>query len=379
MKGKVSISALTLLLVCMLPIALNTPLVQADRGGTGKFLTVAIVGEGYVTATKVNSGETWDFYWADPPVTEKVGAGTVELEAFAYEGWEFSHWEGDLAGTSENPTEYKTEKYGYLVAVFEVLTYTIYASADDEGWIEPDGNVTVTYGEDVTFTFGPNNASEDHVSTILVDYPDEPPLGGFLETYTFEHVTEDHSIHVCLDPIGTVSVAAGPGGGYNLDEVVSLTVVEYVETEGVILGSSVIDQVPEGTSIYLYVTAMDPAPTITGEGVVFAFLVPEGTDPSTLTIVKGDSIQAIYSDVNGDLVVDSTDTSIVAEGKNQPYNPFLDLNNDGVINQTDVWIVNENKGTTLTDVTGEVVGEHPGPYFVTTIPIMEDDPPFRLW
>jgi len=367
-----------LLLMLAFNLTATTLLVQADVGGVGKFLTIEIMGEGSVNALKVRSGETWDFVWADPPMTEKVGAGTVLLTAMASEGWEFSHWEGNLTGT-ETTTEYKTQKYGYVVAVFEVLTYTITASADPDGFIDPAGAVTVTYGEDVTFEFGPNNPDKDHVSTIVVD--GLPPLGGFLDTYTFEHVTEDHSIHICLDPIGTVSVPQGPGGSHNLDEFVGVTVDGYVDAEGAILGYSVIEAVPAETSIYLYVIGMDPENplAIIGEGVVFAFLVPEGTDPSTLTIVKGDSIQAIYSDVNGDLVVDSTDTSIVAEGKNQPYNPFLDLNNDGVINQTDVWIVNENKGTTLTDVTGEVVGEHPGPYFVTTIPIMEDDPPFRLW
>ena len=94
MKRKVSLFGLILLLICMLPIGLNIPLVQADAGGTGKFLTIEIVGEGHVKATKVQSGETWDFYWADPPMTEKVGAGTVTLEAFASAGWKFSHWEG---------------------------------------------------------------------------------------------------------------------------------------------------------------------------------------------------------------------------------------------------------------------------------------------
>jgi len=331
------------------------------------------VGEWYVTATKVKSGEYWEFFENG---TEKVGAGTVLLEPIAAEGYRFVEWIGDV-----NPDNtYKTEKYGVVIAVFEVSTHTITASVDlSKGYIIPYGDVTVTYGDSITFTFGPWDSEEYHVSTIVVDGP--PPLGGFLNTYTFEYVTEDHSIDVCLDPIGTVSVPAGPGGSHNLDEFVGVTVDGYVETSGGILGYSVIDQVPAGTSIYLYVIGRDPEnpPAIIGEGVVFAFLVPEGTDPSTLTIVKGDSIQAIYSDVNGDLVVDSTDTSIVAEGKNQPYDPFLDLNNDGVINQTDVWIVNENKHTILEDVTGEVVGEDPGPYFVTTIPMMEDDPPFRIW
>jgi hypothetical protein len=347
-------------------------LVQADVGGEGKYLTIEFIGEGFVIATKEKSGQWWRF---DPPSgTHKVGAGTVLLEPTAAEGYRFVKWIGDV-----NPDNtYKTEKYGVVIAVFEVLTYTITASVDlSKGYIIPYGDVTVTYGDSITFAFGPWDSDEYHVSTIVVDGP--PPLGGFLDTYTFEHVTEDHSIHVCLDPIGTVSVPQGPGGSHNLDEFVGVTVDGYVDTKGAILGYSVIAQVPEGTSIYLYVIAMDPAPAITGEGVVYAFLVPEGTEPSTLTIVKGDSIQAIYSDVNGDLVVDSTDTSIVAEGKNQPYNASLDLDNDGYITNADIAIVNENKGTTLTDVTGEVVGEDPGPYFVTTIPMMDDDPPFRIW
>ena len=143
MKRKNSIFALTLLLVCILPIALNNPLVQADAGGTGKFLTITIIGEGSVTATKVKSGEVFIF---DQPVqTYKVGAGTVELEAFASEGWKLSNWDGDLPPTipPPNPTNYKTRKYGAVTAVFVKETFTITASAIGPGTIVPAGEVTV--------------------------------------------------------------------------------------------------------------------------------------------------------------------------------------------------------------------------------------------
>jgi len=91
----------------------NSLFVQADPIGVGKFLTVEIDGDGYVTATKTRSGEVWYYYKTVIATEHKLGAGTVLVQAYANEGWEFSHWEVDLNGT-ENPVEYKSEKYKIL-------------------------------------------------------------------------------------------------------------------------------------------------------------------------------------------------------------------------------------------------------------------------
>jgi len=340
--SRASIFAFTLLLVCVLPIALNIPLVKADVGGTGKFLTINIVGNGYVTATKVESGETWNFFQNG---TQKVGAGTVLLSAYAFEGWEFSHWGGDLTGISKNPIEYKTVKYGYVVAVFVKKTFTITAYAVGNGVIEPSGDVLVEYGASQTFEFMPHEGH--HVSAILVD---GAYLGSFAQSYAFEYVTADHTIGVFFSADGTATVPAGSDVTVFLDSGAGLT---FGYTDGGTATGEKIKNYPFGGA-----TAWNISVTFTFTGEVMVTLHYNDTgldliDEQNLRLIRGVSIEALRSDVNNDLVVDGTDVSIVANAVKQPqwYDPVLDINNDGAVTEADIHIVNENKGTILKDIT----------------------------
>ncbi len=341
MKRKVSVLALLLLLVGILPTALHFPLVQADEGGIGKYLTIDIIGAGYVTATKVQSGETWIFTQNG---TEKVGAGTVELAAFASNGWEFSCWRGDLTGNSENPTDYKTEKYGYVIAVFIREIFTITASAIGDGDIDPAGELIVEYGSSQTFDFVPDTGN--HVSAIVVD---GVYLRSFSQNHTFYNVTNDHTIEVYFSSDGTATVPPGNDVTVFLASGAGLT---FGDTEG---GTATAEAkyypVGGGTAWEINVTLI-----FTGEVIVTLRYNDTGlslTDEQNLRLIRGDSVEAIRSDVNNDLVVDGTDVSIVANAVKQGYwyNPLLDINNDGFVDEVDVHIVNTNKGTMLDNIT----------------------------
>jgi hypothetical protein len=341
MKKTTSIFTVTLLLVCFLPIALHIPLVQADVGGTGKFLTIEIAGEGYVTATKVESGETWTFYQSG---TEKVGAGTVLLSAHGSEGWEFSHWGKDLAGTSENPTEYKTVKYGYVTAVFVKKTFTITGSAAGSGVIEPSGYVPVEYGANQTFEFTPD--ADHHISAISVD---GVYLSSFVQSYTFENVTADHTIEVSFSADGTATVPVGSDVTVFLASGVGLT-FSYTDG-GTAIGEKKYYPAGGATAWEISVTF-----AFSGEVNVVLFYDDTGLDleeEQNLRLVRCDSYEALRSDVNNDLVVDGTDVSIVANAVKQPswYDALLDINNDGAVTEADIHIVNANKGATLEDIT----------------------------
>ena len=344
MKSKVSIFTLTLLLLCMLPVALSIQLDQADVGGTGKFLTVEITGEGFVTATKVQSGETWNFCWADPPITEKVGAGTVELEAFAFNGWEFSRWEGDLAGTTENPTDYKTEKYGHVTAVFVQKTVTIAASAVGNGSVDPSGDVSVLYGASQTFEFMAD--AGNHVSAIIVDGVYQP---SYSESCTFHDVTANHTIEVHFSPDGTAIVPNGTA----LHVFFALGArLSFPETSG---GTAIGEQVyyPFGGA-----TAWEISVIFAFAGEVNVTLHYDDTNMSladelNLRLVRVDSIEAFRSDVNNDLRVDGQDVSMVANAVKQGewYNPLFDINNDTFVDEHDVHIVNSNMDVIFEDIT----------------------------
>jgi hypothetical protein len=344
MKRKVTVSAVTLLLVSLLSTTLVIPLVLAEAGGIGKFLTVDIIGEGYVTATKVDSGETWIFTQNG---TEKVGAGTVLLEAFATEGWEFSHWDGDLVGISDNSTEYKTEKYGYVVAVFVQETFTITAFAVGPGSIDPSGNVLVESGFDQAFAFTPE--AGNHVSAIVVD---GSYLSSFSSSYTFHDVTADHTITVFFSADGTASVPDGSGVTVFLASGAGLT---FDDTDGgIATADSEYYPIGGATAWEINVTF-----AFTGEVIVTLHYNDSGlslTDEQNLRLIRGDSVEAIRSDINGDLEVDGTDVSIVANAVKQGYwyDPLLDINNDGAVDETDLQRVNANKGAFLEDITAGI-------------------------
>jgi hypothetical protein len=355
------VSAVLLLVLTFSATAINTPLVKADVGGIGKFLTIEIVGEGSVTATKVQSGETWNF---PPSITEKVGAGTILLTAKASEGWEFSHWEGDLTGTSVNPTQYKTEKYGYVRAVFVKKTFTITAIVAPEapnGYIETsvDGNptqiwdqldVTVEYGDSQTFSFYPD--SGNHVSAIKID-------SDFIISalsYTFSDVQKDWTIVVFFSADGEAYVPAGTNVPVDLGDSVSL---HFESTEGGGIATQASIDLPPllvGTSLILW----DVSVGVSFEGIVEIALPYLGTQ-TIQHVFRSDSLDALYSDVNGDGVVNADDVSDVANAiksltPNGLYDANFDVNRDGVLDENDIHLVNEYKGTTLQSLTFWVEG-----------------------
>jgi hypothetical protein len=332
-----------LLILAFSATATNTGMVRADYQGTGKFLTIDVFGEGYVTATKPNSGETWLYNPPDTLNSYKVGAGAVWLYAVADPGWEFSGWGGALSG-NDNPISLKTEKYVYVTATFKEKTCTITASAGLNGAIDPSGEVLVKYGESKTFTFTPDDGY--HVSAIVVD---GAYANSFAESYTFSGVTVDHTITVSFSEDGTATVPGGNDVTVFLDSKASLTLNAI--TSGVATGTLL--SFPNGTSV----TVWDINMTALFDGKVLIALqyndIGNDTAEQELRLIRGDSIEALYSDVNNDLIVDGTDVSIVANAVKQAqwYNPLLDINNDGYVNEADIHLVNEYKGTTLQDIT----------------------------
>ncbi len=85
-------------------------------------------------------------------------------------------------------------------ATFEAKVHTIATNTDDNGVMEPSGNVVVANGEDQTFIF--TASSGFHIEDIQVD---GQSIGGVQE-YTFTNVTEDHSISVTFSENTLVNV-----------------------------------------------------------------------------------------------------------------------------------------------------------------------------
>lgn len=98
--------------------------------------------------------------------------------------------------------------YGTATAILEIkAVHTITASAGANGTISPTGAVLVTDGTDQSFTFIP--AAGYAVDTVTVDGAEVTLTEG---VYTFENVTEDHTINVTFMQVYHLDIAAGPGG-----------------------------------------------------------------------------------------------------------------------------------------------------------------------
>ncbi len=361
-KTMVTVALLILLAITM--VSPNLLLVKADPIGVGKFLIVEIEGQGYVTANKVKSGEVWEYYQTTPPTEHKLGAGTVSLEAFPYEGWEFSHWEEDLTGNT-NPADYKSEKYGYVRAVFVKKIFTItatVASVAANGYIETniDGvptqitdqlDVSVEYGESQVFSFYPD--LNNHVSAIQVDDFFEP----YSLSYTFSYVQADHTITVFFSLDGEAYVPAGNNVPVFLGGSVSLN-FDTTEGGGTATQQEVeLDPLLVGTSLILW----DINTAVSFSGIVEITLPYSGTQEIT-QVFTSNSLDALYSDVNADGEVNGDDVSDVANAirtlvPNGIYDPAFDVDRNGVLDEKDVHMVNENKGALIESLNFWVEGE----------------------
>jgi predicted glutamine amidotransferase len=93
-----------------------------------------------------------------------------------------------------------------IVASFAINSYTISASADLGGNINPSGSVSVNYGQDQAFTIATDIGY--HISDVLVDTVSQ----GAITAYTFYTVTTDHTIAASF-AIGTFTITATAGTG----------------------------------------------------------------------------------------------------------------------------------------------------------------------
>lgn len=354
----------TLLLIIAFALASsNISLVHADSGGVGKFLTIAFEGEGVVNATKLQSGEVRTYYSDNPETySQKVGAGTVLLSAIPSEGWKFSNWIGDVADTTSATTEYKTEKYGTITAVFVKNAFTITAFVSqyanngtialvNGGEERTYWQFTVESGSSQRLWFYPE--PDNHISAITKD-------GAFLAPapiLLLENIQQDHTIEVFFSQDGYAWVPNGTNVATYFTEAASL---QFNNTDGGSAARGISLVFPEGWAIFLW--NIETEATDADGNVTIAL---EFTGDAPIAVYRSESEEALYCDVNNDGAVDSQDNSLVAiaikayeEGSTngKEVNPLYDTNRDGDLTQEDLHLIHEYYGTTFDFLEFTVVG-----------------------
>ena len=177
--------ATLLLMILAFSLTSNTFLVSGDAGGTGKFLTInfksftedpddtaALLASGViVTATKVNSGEIFEFIANDPnpvpenPDSQRVGAGTVVMGASTKKSpeWEFKGFSDNVDAETG---EYKTVKSGVVTAIFDRISHDVVLTVVGMG--------TITTGETIVSAANPETISVYHDASVHLIIEPEP-------------------------------------------------------------------------------------------------------------------------------------------------------------------------------------------------------------
>jgi len=139
-----------------------------DDAGKSKSMEVLQKRDFYTTTDNWFNSETWD-----------IDSVTAVWKICDGKGFPFLRWQGVFCG--------------------DETTYTISATTNTNGFINPSGNVIVEDGGSKTFFFTPNNNYKTlHVLVNGVNIPSAVISGN----YTFENVTAHHTIHIVFSAIG---------------------------------------------------------------------------------------------------------------------------------------------------------------------------------
>lgn len=199
----------------------------------------------YLDLVDANNGNAWikadkpvDIYWGYPDGTNQSTKFTVvHFKDLHRDGQQSGFETSDIASceveTIEAESTAQCIKFSVQpgqfspFALVDAQAYTITATAGENGSISPNGSVTVTEGDNQTFTITANSGY--HIEDVLVDGKSV----GAVSTYTFEDVAANHTITATFDRNSsgggggttryTITAEAGEGGSISPSGRVSVT------------------------------------------------------------------------------------------------------------------------------------------------------------
>lgn len=199
----------------------------------------------YLDLVDANNGNAWikadkpvDIYWGYPDGTNQSTKFTVvHFKDLHRDGQQSGFETSDIASCEVETIEAESTAQGIKFSVqpgqfspfalVDAQAYTITATAGENGSISPNGSVTVTEGDNQTFTITANSGY--HIEDVLVDGKSV----GAVSTYTFEDVAANHTITATFDRNSsgggggttryTITAEAGEGGSISPSGRVSVT------------------------------------------------------------------------------------------------------------------------------------------------------------
>ena len=160
-----------------------------------------------------------------------------------------------------------------ISATFTINTYTITATTDANGTINPAGASTINYGSNQVYTIVPNAGY--HILDVVVDGISMGPIS----TYTFANVMENHTIAATF-AINTYTITAAINGAGTITPD-GITTVNYGATQAYTIaaatGSILMDVIVDGIS-------MGPIATYTFTDIDANHSIQAITNTATFTV-----------------------------------------------------------------------------------------------
>jgi len=252
--------------------------IEASAGSNG-----SITPSGSVT---VNEGDDQGF-----TITPALGYAIADVKV-----------DGSTVG-AVNFYEFTDVRKNYtIVASFVVgQTYTITATAGNNGSISPSGSVVVNEGADQPFTITPDTGYV--VADVKVDGGSE----GAITSYEFTDVSDNHTIEASFVEGGVYTISAAAYNGGSISPSGTITLLEGDTQTFTITpdtGNSVLDVEIDGVSVGPVVTPITIGPVISSHSIVAYFDADECVDLSSVPL--GSLIQAAPANIM--LVIDDSDS-----------------------------------------------------------------------
>ena len=196
-----------------------------------------------------------------------------------------------VAGSTE-PGSFNTSSLVAERFTPQCNVFTITASAEGFGSIDPTGTVVVNEGESQTFTMTPMDGFA--LSSLLVDGVEQ--LSQVVNnTYTFENVTADHTIVATFDAAIIITATAGNGGSIDPAGQVSVgaganATFTVTADEGYTISSVLVDGTEQITDAVVRTTYNYTFENVTTSHTIAASFVSALPHVITATASEGGSI-----------------------------------------------------------------------------------------